>query len=95
MRVLVAGGAGHVGAHTCKALAQAGCPPIVYDSLQSGHAWAVTWGPLAQGNCKDGTALADAMRRKRPQADLGKALGRAWPWMTEHRMRAMTSLTAR
>ncbi|TAJ25812.1 MAG: NAD-dependent epimerase/dehydratase family protein, partial [Reyranella sp.] len=29
MRVLVAGGAGYIGSHTCKALARAGHQPIV------------------------------------------------------------------
>jgi UDP-arabinose 4-epimerase len=95
VRVLVAGGAGYAGSHTCKALSQAGYTPIVYDNLRSGHAWVVKWGPLEQGDLNDATALADAMRRHRPQADLGNILGSAWPWMTEHRMRAMTSLTAR
>jgi UDP-glucose 4-epimerase len=44
MRVLVAGGAGYIGSHTCKALAEAGHTPIVYDNLDIGHKWAVKWG---------------------------------------------------
>jgi UDP-arabinose 4-epimerase len=66
--VLVAGGAGYIGSHTCKALAQAGHVPIVYDNLRTGHAWAVKWGPLEEGDLNDAAALAGAMRRHRPEA---------------------------
>jgi UDP-arabinose 4-epimerase len=68
VRVLVVGGAGYIGSHTCKALAQAGHTPVVYDNLRTGHAWAVKWGPLERGDVNDAAALADAMRRHRPQA---------------------------
>lgn len=68
MRVLVAGGAGYIGSHTCKALAEAGHTPIVYDDLSRGHRWAVKWGPLEQGNLNDAAALAAALRRHRPDA---------------------------
>mgnify|MGYP002631178282 CR=1 FL=1 len=68
MRVLVAGGAGYIGSHTCKALARAGHLPIVYDNLQTGHAWAVKWGPLEQGDLNDAETLGEAMRRHRPDA---------------------------
>ena len=68
MRVLVAGGAGYIGSHTCKALAEAGHQPIVYDDLRRGHRWAVKWGPLEQGDLNDAATLAAAMRRHRPEA---------------------------
>jgi UDP-arabinose 4-epimerase len=68
VRVLVAGGAGYIGSHTCKALALAGHTPIVYDNLRTGHAWAVKWGPLERGDLNDAAALGEAMRRHRPQA---------------------------
>ena len=68
MRVLVAGGAGYIGSHTCKALAQAGHLPIVYDNLAAGHAWAAKWGPLEQGDLNDPAMLGAAMRRHRPDA---------------------------
>jgi UDP-arabinose 4-epimerase len=35
--VLVTGGAGFIGSHTCKLLAAAGFEPIVYDNLTTGH----------------------------------------------------------
>lgn len=57
--VLVTGGAGYIGSHTCKALARAGYIPITYDSLEHGHRWAVRWGPLVVGDLAD----SDLLRR--------------------------------
>ena len=57
MKVLVAGGAGYIGAHACKALANAGFEPIVVDDLSSGHAEAVRWGPLVEFDLSDHAAL--------------------------------------
>ncbi|SKA15113.1 UDP-L-arabinose 4-epimerase [Enhydrobacter aerosaccus] len=68
MRVLVAGGAGYIGSHTCKALAEAGHTPIVYDSFHTGHDWAVRWGPLEHGDINDGAGLSAAIRKHRPEA---------------------------
>lgn len=68
MRVMVAGGAGYIGSHTCKALAEAGHNPIVYDSLHTGHRWAVKWGAFEEGDLNDGARLAEVMRRHRPEA---------------------------
>ena len=33
MHILVTGGAGYIGSHTCKALAAAGFTPVTYDNL--------------------------------------------------------------
>ncbi len=51
--ILVAGGAGYVGSHACKALAKAGYQPVVLDNLRTGHADAVRWGPLVQADIRD------------------------------------------
>jgi len=66
--VLVTGGAGYVGSHACKALAAAGYLPVVYDSLERGHRWAVKWGPLETGDILDADALKRAMARHKPAA---------------------------
>ena len=66
--VLVTGGAGYVGSHVCKALAAAGFLPVTYDNLSRGHAWAVKWGPLEQGDLRDGARLAQVLRQYRPVA---------------------------
>src|ERR1700727_1697771 len=61
--VLVAGGAGYVGAHTSKALARAGFLPVVLDNLSTGHAEFVRWGPLVQADLRDTAVIADTIRR--------------------------------
>ena len=68
--VLVAGGAGYIGSHTCKALAAAGFTPVVYDNLSSGHRWAVRWGPLEIGDIRDPARLTEVLLRYRPAAVL-------------------------
>lgn len=70
MHVLVTGGAGYIGSHTCKALAAAGFTPVVYDNLEYGHTWAVQWGPLIQGDLLDSDKLYAAMVRYKPIAVL-------------------------
>lgn len=55
--ILVTGGAGYIGSHTCKALAAAGYTPVAYDNLVYGHRWAVRWGPLIVGDLLDGELL--------------------------------------
>ena len=68
--VLVTGGAGYVGSHACQALAERGFRPVVFDDLSSGHAWAVRWGPLEQGDLLDRGRLEEVLRRWRPRAVL-------------------------
>ena len=60
--VLVTGGAGFIGSHACKALAQAGLRPVCYDNLSTGHRDAVRWGPLITGDVRDRAALSAALR---------------------------------
>jgi len=67
-RILVTGGAGFIGSHTCKALAAKGYEPIVFDNLSAGHRKAVKWGPLVVGDIRDGKALAATFREHRPDA---------------------------
>ncbi|WP_176049939.1 UDP-glucose 4-epimerase GalE [Burkholderia sp. BCC1644] len=66
MKVLVTGGAGYIGSHTCKALAQAGHEPIAYDNLSTGHCDAVRWGPLVVADILDRQALSKALAAHRP-----------------------------
>jgi len=68
--VLVTGGAGYIGSHTCKALANAGYLPVVYDNLLNGHAWAAKWGPLEVGDIRDRSKLADVLARYNPTSVL-------------------------
>src|SRR5688572_25433149 len=68
--VLVTGGAGYIGSHACKALAQAGYLPVSYDNLVHGHRWAVRWGPGIEGDLADKDLLIQALQRHRVQAVL-------------------------
>ena len=61
--VLVTGGAGYIGSHTCKALATAGYMPIAYDNLVYGHRWAVKWGPLVEGDLADVGRVRETLER--------------------------------
>lgn len=61
MRVLVTGGAGYIGSHTAKLLAQCGHTVVTYDNLSTGHRWAVRWGPLVVGDLDDCKLLRDTL----------------------------------
>ncbi|MFT0799395.1 UDP-glucose 4-epimerase GalE [Synechococcus sp. R5-12] len=67
MRLLVTGGAGYIGSHTCKALAASGHLPITYDNLVYGHPWAVRWGPLEIGDLADRQRLDQVIQHYRPE----------------------------
>ena len=67
-RILVTGGAGYIGSHTCKALAAAGYEPIVYDNLIYGHEWAVQWGHLEKGDILDRVRLDQVITQYQPVA---------------------------
>ena len=51
--ILVIGGAGYIGSHMCKYLANNGYNPIVLDNLVYGHRQAVKWGPFIEGSIGD------------------------------------------
>ena len=66
--VLVAGGAGYIGSHTCKALAAAGYVPVTLDNLVDGHRDAVRWGPLVEADLADRRTLERVLREHRVAA---------------------------
>ena len=67
-RILVTGGGGYIGCHACKALAVAGFVPVCFDNLSRGHAHAVKWGPLIQGDLLDPMAMDQAIAEVCPAA---------------------------
>jgi UDP-glucose-4-epimerase GalE len=71
--VLVAGGAGYIGSHVCKALAEAGHTPVCYDTLEKGHEWAVRWGPLERGDIGDATRLHEVFATHKPRGVINLA----------------------
>jgi UDP-arabinose 4-epimerase len=66
--LLVTGGAGFIGSHTCKLLAADGFLPIAFDDLSTGHAEAVRWGPLVEGDIREIAGLIATLRLYRPPA---------------------------
>ncbi|MEE8294671.1 MAG: UDP-glucose 4-epimerase GalE [Sphingomonadales bacterium] len=66
--ILVLGGAGYVGSHTCKALSEAGYNPVVYDNLSQGFEWAVRWGPLEVGDARAEARLREVFAKYQPAA---------------------------
>jgi UDP-arabinose 4-epimerase len=61
-RILVTGGAGYIGSHTCKALKRAGYEPVTLDNLCLGHRDFVRWGPLVVADIADISTVVDICR---------------------------------
>jgi len=68
LKVLVIGGAGYIGSHTCKALAQSGYIPICFDNLSTGNKWAVKWGPFELGDIRDYERIYSIIKIHEPVA---------------------------
>src|SRR4051812_15489859 len=66
--ILVTGGAGYIGSHTCKALKAAGYLPITYDNIVNGHEHSVKWGPFERGDILDSIRLSEVITKYKPQA---------------------------
>lgn len=69
-KILVTGGAGYIGSHTCLALATKGFIPVVYDNFSSGHREFVKWGPVEEGDIRDRSRLREVLARHKPAAVL-------------------------
>jgi len=68
VKILVTGGAGYIGSHACKMLAENGHEPIVYDNLSRSHRSAVKWGVLEVGDIADIGRVQQVLKRYRPAA---------------------------
>ena len=64
--ILVAGGAGYVGSHCCKAFAAAGFKVVVFDNLYRGWRDLVQWGDLIEGDLLDPAAVEAAVASVKP-----------------------------
>ncbi|OJT95224.1 MAG: UDP-glucose 4-epimerase GalE [Rhizobium sp. 63-7] len=68
--ILVVGGAGYIGSHTCLELARQGFTPVVFDNLSNGHQEFVKWGPFEPGDIRGRARLDEVLARYRPAAIL-------------------------
>ncbi|MGH9342522.1 MAG: NAD-dependent epimerase/dehydratase family protein, partial [Terriglobia bacterium] len=68
MKLLVTGGAGYIGSHTAKALAQKGHDPVTLDDLSAGSREAVRWGELIEGDFGDREILRGIFARHKIEA---------------------------
>lgn len=68
MRVLVCGGAGYIGSHMCKRLAEHGHAVEVVDDLSTGHRAAVQWGRLHHRDLGDAAFINELIERIAPDA---------------------------
>ena len=66
MKVLVTGGAGYIGSHTCKELARQGHTVLVYDNLSTGHRDLVRWGDFHYGDILDTQNLRNCLAKHKP-----------------------------
>lgn len=69
-RVLVAGGAGYIGSHACKALARAGYEPVALDNLSTGWQDAVKFGPFEHVDLLDRARVDEVFAKHSPVAVL-------------------------
>lgn len=61
--ILVIGGAGYIGSHTVKMLAEKGYNPVVFDNLSKGHKEAVENYPFELGDLGDKQRLAEVFKK--------------------------------
>ena len=82
--VLVVGGAGYIGSHTCLDLANKGYKPVVFDNFSNGHREFVKWGPAEEGDIRDRARLDEVLAKHKPAAilhfaaliEVGESVGR-------------------
>lgn len=66
--ILVTGGAGFIGSHTCKALKGAGYDPLTLDNLARGHRSAVRWGKLYELDLLNSADILKVFLEAKPKA---------------------------
>ena len=66
--ILVTGGAGYIGSHTCKWILRNGFTPISVDNLVNGNKWAVQFGPFEQGSIGDSAFMEKTLKKYKPIA---------------------------
>jgi UDP-glucose 4-epimerase len=68
--VLVVGGAGYIGSHTCLDLGNKGFKPVVFDNFSNGHREFVKWGAAEEGDIRDRARIDEVLAKHKPAAIL-------------------------
>lgn len=100
--ILVTGGAGYIGSHACKALAQAGYVPVTYDNLNTGWQDAVKFGPFERGDLMDRARLDEVFAKYEPVAvmhfaalsQVGEAMSEPGKYWANNVMGSLTLIEA-
>ena len=61
--ILIVGGAGYIGSHTNKLLAESGNETVVFDNLVTGHREFVKWGEFVEGDLGQIEQIRDCFKR--------------------------------
>jgi len=64
--IIVTGGGGYIGSHTCKHLRLSGFNPVVFDNFITGHKKFVKWGDYIEGNIGDKSSFSFALKKYKP-----------------------------
>jgi UDP-glucose 4-epimerase len=100
--ILVVGGAGYIGSHMLKRLAQAGCRTTTLDNLSSGSTAAVRWGKLVVGDAGDSRVLErlfsehhfDAVMHFASSIEVGASISRPLDYYDNNLSRTLRLLKA-
>lgn len=64
--IIVTGGAGYIGSHTCKKLSESGYNPVVIDNLSTGNKEHLLWGEFEHGDLNDRDFLIQTFKKYNP-----------------------------
>ncbi len=100
--ILVTGGAGYIGSHACAMLAAAGHVPVSFDSFVTGWRDAIKFGPIAEGDLCDRSAVDAALATYHPDAvmhfaalsDVGQSVREPQRYWRNNVLGSMTLLDA-
>lgn len=67
-KIIVTGGAGYIGSHTCKLLKQKGYDPITIDNLSTGYSSFVKWGEFIMLDINETDKLTKILNKIKPIA---------------------------
>ena len=65
-RILVTGGAGYVGSHTCKILDEKGFQPIIFDNLSTGNKSSLMYGEFFKGELRRKEEIDKVLKKLNP-----------------------------